>query len=175
MNYYVINDTVKDSFYSGKIRDSIIWVGKKKLPKKRALDIVKYSSHYNKDNQKWDLTFKETPLYYLASWEKLIAENINDTITEYWHTKDFSFKSKLFTQQEMDSIRKKAFYPGREKVYYFTDVMYYHEKKYAVFEVMVGSNLFGGSKFNDELIFMKKEKGKWVLAGKAVNDTFQNP
>ena len=49
------------------------------------------------------------------------------------------------------------------------------KKKYAVFEVIVASNLFAVGAFNDELIFMKKEKGKWVLAGKAVNDPFRNP
>ena len=172
---YVINDTVKDHFYGGKKRDSVVWIGKKKRSKKRALNIVKYSSHYNEKSGSWDLNFKETPIYNDDAWKVLIKENINDTIADYWHQKDFSFKNRIFIQHEIDSIRRVNDYLKREKVYYFTDVMYYHEKKYAVFEVIVASNLFAVGAFNDELIFMKKEKGKWVLAGKAVNDPFRNP
>ena len=124
MIQYVLNDTVNDSFYNNKVRDPFAWIGQNKLSKKDALKALNNTSHYNKNNGKWDLKFNHTTLYNKKALKKLVNKNVDNPSPDYWTSNDFSFKNRVFSKQEIDSVRKLADYSLREKVYFFTEVMY---------------------------------------------------
>ncbi|MUV03087.1 hypothetical protein GN157_05130 [Flavobacterium rakeshii] len=167
MIQYVLNDTVNDSFYNNKIRDTFVWIGQNKLSKKDALKALNNTSHYNKNNGKWDLKFNQTALYNEKAWKKLVNKNVGKSSPDYWKSNDFSFKNRVFSKQEIDSVRKLADYSLREKVYFFTDVMYY-DKDIAVFRLEEVTNQFNGGLFKDHILFMKKENGKWIVIDEGI-------
>lgn len=167
---YLINYELRseDVFYKNKVRDSAIWIGKEKLSQKRVIEIVKYDQK-NSESKK---TLHFTPL----ELQKLNIKYGKDTLTGNWKQSDFNFKNIIFSHKENFKAGNVINYAHKEKVYYLSEVLYYNNKQYAVFEIIIADNyIFGTDTVKDVVIFMKKEGDEWVLVYTIYDDPFTEP
>lgn len=121
------------------------------------------------------LPIEEThQLFNSKHWKKIYKTYAHDTVKRYWRKEDFpeynfvlENRKLLFSDAYYDKYPKGF---GRDEVIYFSEPLYYWNKKYILFSYYKGY-LYGGS--STQVVIMKKEKKKWVIV-KALGDYIFN-
>lgn len=115
----------------------------------------------------YDSNFKPIVFHNDRQYKKMYNKYINDTLKKYWKKDDFIGFNFILKKaiRGNDSINK---YLPSEYWVYISEPMYYFKRRYLVFSYDI-YNYNGGT---TSLIFMKKEKGKWIIDKISSKDVF---
>lgn len=154
---YIANNTEKK-----------IYILKEKLPVKRTLTIFKGSEVYDAING-YTVEGYRSKLYNEDEFNELQSLYAYDTVNKYWQTKEFKGRVKLINDKEFNIIKAKNL---EDNVYALSDVIFYQNKKYALFSVIRFSLNHIPVVKEDCLVIMTKENEDWVIVEKIPANSF---
>jgi len=98
-----------------------------------------------------------------------------DSISKKWNKNDFPANYPLISFPELTEIRMKFIAPNDVQYVYFISDIIYFKKNHAFFSFLKTSTGLPGGRFEDIVVIMKKEDGKWIMEQEVYNDPFVNP
>lgn len=125
-------------------------------------------NEYKSTGPYFDSNFKPIAFHNEKEYKKMCNKYLNDTLKRYWKKDDFlGFNFILKKKQNISSDSINEYSLSQYKVY-ISEPMYYWNRKYLIFSYDI-YNYNGGV---TNLIFMKKEKGKWKIDTISSTDVF---
>lgn len=116
----------------------------------------------------FDSNFQPIAYYNEKEYKKMYNKYINDTIKKYWRKDEFlGFNFILRKKQDIESASINNYLPDQYRVS-ISEPMYYWKQRYLIFTY----NIYNHNGGTTNLIFMKKQRGKWKVDKISSTDVF---
>ncbi|WP_316635080.1 hypothetical protein [uncultured Flavobacterium sp.] len=116
----------------------------------------------------FDSNFQPIAYHNEKEYKKMYNKYINDTLKRYWKKDDFlDFKFIIRKKQDITSDSINNYLPDQYWIS-ISEPMYYWKQRYLIFSY----NIYNHNGGTTNLIFMKKEGGKWKIDKISSTDVF---